>query len=618
MKTKLLFALCLISAGTFSQNVGIGTTTPDASALLEINASNKGILVPRLNLLSPTDIVTVPSPATGLLVISLNNNTAQMPDGAGFYVWTGRWTKLLLNENSNTTNGWTTRGNSGTHPDSNFVGTKDARSLVFKISNGLAGKIDTSGSLSFGRGTLLNNPVPNINTAFGDSALFNNGIGGFIFPLASENTAVGVKALYSNTNGRRNTAMGDNALFANVFGAGNSAYGYKALLGNTQGNGNTAIGSAALSSNTTGGNNTAIGSSALGLNNGIGNTAVGSLALFLNRTGSGNASFGEQALAGNTTGSFNTALGKESLYNDSTGYSNVAVGIRALYSAEAGSNMVAVGDSALYKQNNGSAQNTAIGSKGLFNLVSGIQNMAAGFQAGFSTNNSFGTYLGFQAGRNTNGVSNTYIGWGAGTDASVVTIATGGDNVCIGVRSGQGITNGSQNITIGNSINTGSLALNNTVTIGHNISNTQSNSVVLGNAAITKWGFGANVAAANILEFNNAVTTARLTVGGVWTNASDKCIKTNFSVLDGKLVLDKIMQLPVTRWSYLKESGNISHIGPMAQDFYRLFGTGGDDKTISTIDPVGVALVGIQQLKNEINELKRVIADLQQDLKRKR
>src|SRR5262249_3979268 len=154
------------------------------------------------------------------------------------------------------------------------------------------------------------------------------------------------------------------------------------------------------------------------------------------------------------------------------------------------------------------------------------------------------------------------IGWGAGTDASVATITTGANNVCIGVRSGQGISGGSQNITLGNSINTSTLALNNTITIGHNISNSQSNSVVLGNTGITKWGFGVNVGAANILEFNSAVTTARLTTGGVWTNASDKNIKTNFSELDKADILDRIMQLPITRWNYKKENSNISHIGP--------------------------------------------------------
>ncbi|MBL7747500.1 MAG: tail fiber domain-containing protein, partial [Chitinophagaceae bacterium] len=144
--------------------------------------------------------------------------------------------------------------------------------------------------------------------------------------------------------------------------------------------------------------------------------------------------------------------------------------------------------------------------------------------------------------------------------------------------------------------------------LGYNAAVTQSNSMVFGNTAVTKWGFGTNTTAANILEFNTTVTTARLTTGGVWTNASDKNIKFNFTKLQGRDVLNRIMQLPVTRWSYKKEGTGITHIGPMAQDFYSLFGTGGDDKTISSIDPAGVALIGVQELKKENDELKKELA----------
>lgn len=45
------------------------------------------MLVPRVSLLSPTDAVTIPSPANSLLVYNTNVNKAQMPDGEGFYYW---------------------------------------------------------------------------------------------------------------------------------------------------------------------------------------------------------------------------------------------------------------------------------------------------------------------------------------------------------------------------------------------------------------------------------------------------------------------------------------------------------------------------------------------------
>src|SRR5689334_20275196 len=43
----MVIALCM-SEISFSQNVGIGTTTPNAKAALDIKSTDKGILFPRL------------------------------------------------------------------------------------------------------------------------------------------------------------------------------------------------------------------------------------------------------------------------------------------------------------------------------------------------------------------------------------------------------------------------------------------------------------------------------------------------------------------------------------------------------------------------------------------
>ena len=55
----------LISYGSFAQGIGIGTTAPDASAALDITATNKGLLIPRMNI---TSINAIINPAKGLLV----------------------------------------------------------------------------------------------------------------------------------------------------------------------------------------------------------------------------------------------------------------------------------------------------------------------------------------------------------------------------------------------------------------------------------------------------------------------------------------------------------------------------------------------------------------------
>ncbi len=112
--------------------------------------------------------------------------------------------------------------------------------------------------------------------------------------------------------------------------------------------------------------------------------------------------------------------------------------------------------------------------------------------------------------------------------------------------------------------------------------------------------------------------SAYMTAAGVWTSVSDKNKKENFVPLNSQEVLEKIGQLPIMEWNFKSENAGVRHIGPFAQDFYRAFHLNGtNDKMISTIDPSGVALVGIQGLlerskeqQKQINELKAEVAKL--------
>lgn len=102
----------------------------------------------------------------------------------------------------------------------------------------------------------------------------------------------------------------------------------------------------------------------------------------------------------------------------------------------------------------------------------------------------------------------------------------------------------------------------------------------------------------------NTSTHARLTLAGVWQSVSDRNQKENIIEVNSKEILRKLMQLPVSMWNYKIEGSNIKHIGPMAQDFYSVFGVGSDDKTISSIDPAGVAFAAIQELSKQNEELR--------------
>jgi hypothetical protein len=103
---------------------------------------------------------------------------------------------------------------------------------------------------------------------------------------------------------------------------------------------------------------------------------------------------------------------------------------------------------------------------------------------------------------------------------------------------------------------------------------------------------------------------AFVTAGGVWTNSSDRNVKENFVPVTPAAILQKIDALPVTEWNYKSEDPSVRHIGPVAQDFYSIFGLGNSSTSISTIDPSGIALAGIQALDAKGEEQDSQLADL--------
>jgi hypothetical protein len=83
---RYILLFCVLFAVIANAQTGIGTTTPEASAKLDVYSTNKGFLPPRVTLTSGTDTTTIPSPATGLLVYNTGNNVGLV---AGYYYWNG-------------------------------------------------------------------------------------------------------------------------------------------------------------------------------------------------------------------------------------------------------------------------------------------------------------------------------------------------------------------------------------------------------------------------------------------------------------------------------------------------------------------------------------------------
>ncbi len=63
--SKLLLGICLMVSILVTSQVGINTTTPDASSLLDLNSTNRGFLAPRM---TTTQRLAITAPADGLMV----------------------------------------------------------------------------------------------------------------------------------------------------------------------------------------------------------------------------------------------------------------------------------------------------------------------------------------------------------------------------------------------------------------------------------------------------------------------------------------------------------------------------------------------------------------------
>ncbi|WP_298496968.1 fibrinogen-like YCDxxxxGGGW domain-containing protein [uncultured Algibacter sp.] len=109
MKRNLLIIvlLCISFTHSFSQ-VGIGTTNPDPSSILDVQSTTQGFLPPRL---TTTQINAITSPAEGLFVYNLDDNCFKFYNGTS---WSGCLAEIATNSldcSSVTANGTYAIGN---------------------------------------------------------------------------------------------------------------------------------------------------------------------------------------------------------------------------------------------------------------------------------------------------------------------------------------------------------------------------------------------------------------------------------------------------------------------------------------------------------------------------
>lgn len=380
-----------------AQNVGIGTNTPNARAILELNSTNKGFLLPRVMLTGSNDNTTIPNAPFGLMIINEAEETAE---GQGIYMQvsgpaTPTWRKLGF-ENL----GWKTTGNF------NSLGAKlghiDQIPLQFIVGDQHIGRLGGNSNILFGLNSGDNLPQTENLSAYNNIVIGNNAM--LTATVGTNNIALGNNAMVNATGGSTGIAIGGGALGNQATGAlENIAIGFSSMAANTTGSSNLAFGRQSLWANTIGSNNIGIGFGALEMNKANSRSlAIGLYALQntddrVATRPTYNTAIGHYAMRGSSPASGNTArysvaVGDSALARIGTGEGNVAIGFQALASAGGANRNIGIGRRAGRGSGNFSGS-IAIGDAALqsniadFNIAVGDSAMSGAGSFGYANNN---------------------------------------------------------------------------------------------------------------------------------------------------------------------------------------------------------------------------------------
>ncbi|SFC81417.1 hypothetical protein [Algibacter pectinivorans] len=196
----IVFALILLFSNFYSfSQVGIGTTTPNDSAILDIESTDKGLLIPRLTTTQRNNITT---PAPGLMIFNTSTNTFEFNSGTP---GTPAWSKL--NPDSSVHIGKFIITGTGTQtvtglpfePSSiKFSAHANVETYNLNSDNGVGNNSNTFQN-AFGTTTGY---ATNYNGSIEQQAIYVGGSGTSINDIsryASSSRAIGIR--YSNQNG---------------------------------------------------------------------------------------------------------------------------------------------------------------------------------------------------------------------------------------------------------------------------------------------------------------------------------------------------------------------------------------------------------------------------------
>jgi len=181
MMKKIVFSLMILLSSLLEAQIGIGTTTPNASAILDVTSTSKGLLLPRMTT-SQRDAVA--SPAAGLMIFNTTTNKVNIFVGSGWdeLNTTATYGSIASLDCAGATNVGTMNAGTAVSGVSSTVSYTGGNGLVHNgqvvTSTGVTGLTATltAGNFAAGNGTLIY-AITGTPTS-GGTASFSISIGG--------------------------------------------------------------------------------------------------------------------------------------------------------------------------------------------------------------------------------------------------------------------------------------------------------------------------------------------------------------------------------------------------------------------------------------------------------
>jgi hypothetical protein len=115
----------------------------------------------------------------------------------------------------------------------------------------------------------------------------------------------------------------------------------------------------------------------------------------------------------------------------------------------------------------------------------------------------------------------------------------------------------------------------------------------------------------NVLVIEDGALTDALVIDATGVSlSSSRAVKRNIDPAATTQLLEQLMELPIYTWSYADDDSGSIHVGPLSEDFFQRLGFGRDESRISPLDTSGLALAGVQALRQELDKRDAEIAEL--------